>query len=153
MVERDVCNIMNPSLNRFLQVVIVLIGIGAVAFLLWEPQIEGRNAHATWVEIYFNDPFLAFAYFASIPFFVALYQAFKLLGKRGPQETVKRLRTIRFCGIALIVFVGIGEIFILTRPSDDHAGGVFMGLLVTLVAVGMAYAASKCGRRLQHPLR
>jgi hypothetical protein len=58
----------------FLQAVIVLIGIGALALMLWEPHIEGRNAHATLFEIYFNDPFLAYAYLASIPFFVALYQ-------------------------------------------------------------------------------
>ncbi|HZM91557.1 MAG TPA: hypothetical protein VFF31_33865 [Blastocatellia bacterium] len=36
----------------FLRAVIVLIGIGAVALLLWEPQIEGRNAHATLFEIF-----------------------------------------------------------------------------------------------------
>ena len=66
----------------FLQVVIVLIGIGALALMLWEPHIEGRNAHATLFEIYFKDPFLAYAYIASIPFFVALYQAFKVLGCR-----------------------------------------------------------------------
>src|ERR1044072_5143802 len=64
----------------FLQAVIVLIGIGSLALMLWEPHIEGRNAHATLFEIYFKDPFLAYAYLASTPFFVALYQAFKLLG-------------------------------------------------------------------------
>ena len=54
-----------------LQAVIVLIGVGALALILWEPQIEGRNAHATQFEIYFKDPFLAFAYLGSVPFFVA----------------------------------------------------------------------------------
>ena len=45
----------------FLQVVIVLIGMGALGLMLWEPHIEGRNAHATLFEIYFKDPFLAYA--------------------------------------------------------------------------------------------
>jgi hypothetical protein len=84
----------------FLQVVVVLLGIGALAFLLWEPNIEGRNTHATLFEIYFQDTFLAYAYIASTPFFVALYQAFKVLGfvrqnKTFSQETVKALRTIK----------------------------------------------------------
>src|SRR5262249_55980907 len=77
----------NPPMKRsstistlFLQVVIVLIGIGALALMLWEPTIEGRNAHATLFEIYFKDPFLAYAYVASIAFFAALYQAFRVLG-------------------------------------------------------------------------
>ena len=48
---------MKRSSTIFLQVVIVLIGIGALALMLWEPHIEGRNAHATLFEIYFKIPF------------------------------------------------------------------------------------------------
>src|SRR6186997_3331334 len=101
----------------FLQVVIVLIGIGALALLLWEPHIEGRNAHATLFEIYFKDPFLAYAYIASISFFVALYQAFKVLGYAGQNKVfspaaVRAMRTMKFCAIAMIGFVAVGEIFI-----------------------------------------
>ena len=70
--------------------------------MLWEPHVEGRNAHATLFEMYFKDPFLAYAYIASIPFFVALYQAFKVLGYVGQnkifsQAAVKALRTIKYC--------------------------------------------------------
>ena len=109
---------MKRSSTIFLQVVIVLIGIGALALLLWEPHIEGRNAHATLFEIYFKDPFLAYVYIASIPFFVALYQAFKVLGYAGQnkvfsQAAVKALRTIKYCAIAIIGFVAVGEIFIM----------------------------------------
>src|SRR6478672_7283181 len=94
----------------FLQAVIVLIGIGALALLLWEPHLEGRNAHATPFEIYFKDPFLAYVYVASIPFFAALVQAFKVLGytrqnKVFSPAAVKALRTIKFCALAIIGFV------------------------------------------------
>src|SRR5712664_1598231 len=64
----------------FLRAVLVLVGVGAAALLLWEPQTEGRNAHATTFEIYFKDPFLAYVYVASTPFFIALYRAFGLFG-------------------------------------------------------------------------
>ena len=70
----------------FLRAVLVLIGVGALALLLWEPQIEGRNAHATTFEIYFKDPFLAYVYLASIALFVALYHAFKVLGYVGQNK-------------------------------------------------------------------
>ena len=43
---------MKRSSTIFLQVVIVLIGIGALALMLWEPHIEGRNAHATFFQIH-----------------------------------------------------------------------------------------------------
>src|SRR5204862_3340461 len=122
---------MKKSSTTFLQVVIVLIGIGALALMLWEPHIEGRNVHATLFEIYFKDPFLAYAYIASIPFFVALYQAFKVLGYAGQnkvfsQTAVKALRTIKYCEIAIIGFVSVVEIFIMLGNSDDRTGGVIM---------------------------
>jgi hypothetical protein len=139
---------MNRTPIAFLRIVILLIGIGAFAFLLWEPHIEGRNAHATLFEIYFKDPFLAYAYVASIPFFVALYQAFKVLGYAGQnrvfsQASVKALRTIKFCAVAIIGFVVAGEaIFILFDNSDDRAGGVFMGILIALGSIVIAAAAA-----------
>ena len=139
----------------FLQGVIVLIGIGTLALMLWEPHIEGRNAHATLFEIYFKDPFLAYAYLSSIPFFVALYQVFKVLGYIGQnkafsQATVKALRTIKFCAIVIVGFVAVGEIFIMLGDSDDRAGGVFMGILITFGSVVIATAAAMFERILQN---
>src|SRR5262245_51977764 len=124
-------NLKAPLIKRsstaFLQIVIVLIGIGALALMLWEPHIEGRNAHATVFEIYFKDPFLAYAYIASIPFFMALYQGFKVLGYAGQnqvfsQAAVRALRTIKFFAIAIIGFVAVGEIFVTVQPSRTNAG-------------------------------
>jgi len=139
----------------FLQVVIVLIAIGSLALMLWEPHIEGRNAHATPFEIYFKDPFLAYAYVASIPFFVALYQAFKVLGYAGQnkvfsQAAVNALRTIKYCAIAIIGFVAGAEIFIMLGDSDDRAGGVFMGILFTFGSIVIATAAAMFQRVLQN---
>jgi len=146
---------MKRSSTIFLQTVIVLIGIGALAFMLWEPHIEGRNAHATPFEIYFKDPFLAYAYTASIPFFVAFYQAFKMLGYAGQnkifsQPAVKALQTIKYCAIAIIGFVAVGEIFIMLGNSDDRAGGVFMGILIIFGSAVIAAAAAMFERILQN---
>ena len=146
---------MKRSSTIFLQIVIVLIGIAALALMLWEPHIEGRNAHATLFEIYFNDPFLAYAYIASISFFVALYQAFKLLGYAGQNQVfspaaVKAMRTIKFCAIAMIGFVAGGEIFILSATGEDRAGGVFMGILITFGSIVIAAAAAMFERILQN---
>ena len=140
--------------STFLQVVIVLIGIGTLLLMLWEPHLEGRNAHSTLFEIYFNDPFLAYVYIASIPFFVALYQAVKVLGyskqnKLFSQAAIKALRTIKYCAISIIGFVAVGEIFIMLNDSDDRAGGIFMGILITFGSVVIAAAAVMIERILQ----
>jgi hypothetical protein len=147
--------LMKRSSTAFLQIVIVLIGMGALALMLWEPHLEGRNAHATVFEVYFKDPFLAYAYLASIPFFVALYQGFKVLGYAGKnqvfsQAAVKALRTIKFCAISMIGFVAGAEIFILMADSDDRAGGVVMGGLIAFGSIVMAPAAATFERILQN---
>ena len=152
-------NLKTSSIKRsstiILQVVIVLIGIGAIVFLLWEPHIEGRNVHATLFEIYFNDPFLAWAYTASISFFVALYQAFKLLGYIGQNKvfspsSVRALRTIKYCAKVIVGFIVAAEAYLfIARPGDDIAGGVFMGLLIIFVSGVIATAAAVFEKTLQ----
>ncbi len=147
---------MKKSSTIFLQVIVILIGVGALVLLLWEPRIEGVNAHATTLrEIYFDDPFLALVYIGSVPFFVAVWKAFKVLGyvrqnQTFSQTTVKALRTIKYCALAIIGFVVIEEIFImLNHGSDDAAGGVFMGVLITFGSIVIATAAAVFERTLQ----
>jgi Protein of unknown function (DUF2975) len=145
---------MKRSSTIFLQIVIVLIGIGALAFLLGEPHVEGRNAHATLFEIYFKDPFLAYAYIASIAFFVALYQAFKVLGYAGQNKVfspaaVNALRTIKFCAIAIIGFVAGSVIFMPFSDPDDRAQGVVMRIFITFGSIVIATAAAMFERILK----
>ena len=145
---------MKRGATLFLRAVLVLIGIGALALLLWEPHIEGRNAHATLLAIYFKDPFLAYAYIASIPFFVGLYQGFKVLGRAGQNEefspsAARSLRTIRYCAIAIIGFVAGGEVFIMLSESDDRAGGVFVGILIMFASIVVATATAVLERAVR----
>lgn len=143
----------------FLQVAVVLIGIGSMALMLWEPHIEGRNAHATTFEIYFKDPFLAYAYVGSIPFFVALYRAFGLFGHAGrngvfSQVTVDALRAINRCAMALIGFVaGAVVIILMVGDKNDRPAGFFMALLFTVASSVVAIAAATVAQRLEDALR
>jgi len=146
---------MKRSPNLFLRAVLVLIGIGALAFLLWEPRVEGRNANATLFEVYFKDPFLAYIYVAAIPFFVGLYHAFKVLGYAGGDRTfslaaVRSVRTIKFCAIALVCFVAGAEVIILSNESDDRAGGVMMGVAIAFASIVVATAMAILERTLQN---
>lgn len=139
---------MKRVLIIFLKILIVLIGIGAIIFMLWEPHIEGRNVNATLYKIYFKDPFLAYAYIASIPFFIALHRTFKFLeytaqNKIFSQDSIKALRTIKYCAISLVIFAvaPVAYLFIV-RPGDDIAGGVFIGLLIIIISSIVAITAT-----------
>lgn len=149
---------MKSSTALFLQGVIVLLGLGTLGLMLWEPHLEGRNAHATPFEIYFNDPFLAYVYVGSLPFFIALHRAFGLFGevrRNGTFSpmTLRALRTIKRCAVALIGFVAGAVIFILLfGDGEDRPGGIFMCLLAALAASALAIAAARFARNLQHAL-
>lgn len=147
---------MKRSSTIFLQIVIVFFGICTLFLMLWEPHLEGRNVHSTLFQIYFNDPFLAYAYFASIFFFIVLYQAFKLMGFIGQNEvfsarSVKALRTIKYCGMSLIGFLLGAEayFFIIQRSKEDIAGGVAICLFMIFVSVVITTAAAVFERHLQ----
>ncbi len=141
----------------FLQVVIILIGIGVLVLMLWEPHFEGRNVNATLFQIYFNDPFLVYAYTASIAFFVALYQVFKLLGyiRRNEvfsQASVKALRTIKYCAMILVAFIigAEGYLFIVQRRvEEDIAGGAMIGFVMIFISVVVATVAAMFEELLQ----
>ena len=139
----------------FLRAVILLVGVGVLAGLLWEPQVEGRNVHADQVTIYFRDPFLAYVYVGSLPFFFGLYQAFTLLGYVGQGQAfspaaVTALRYIKYCALAVIGFIVGGEAYIIFGvESDDRAGGVAMGIFTGFPCLVAATAAAVLERVLQ----
>jgi len=143
----------------FLQVLVVLLGVGLLAALLWEPQVEGRNVNATQFEIYFKDPFLAYIYLAFVPFFVGLTRAFKILGyaRRNEifsQRSVHALRIIKYCAMTTALFIVGAEayIFLFVRGTDDVAGGVMMGAFIIFVSAIIATAAAVFERTLQKGL-
>ncbi len=139
----------------FLQIVIVLACIASLALLLWEPHLEGRNRHATLFVMYFKDSFLAYVYMGSIPYFVALYQVYKLLGYAGQdnifsQAGVKALQTIKACAFAIIAFVAVSVIFFWFSDPEDRPAGVFMRVLITFPSIVVATAAAVFERILQN---
>ncbi len=146
---------MKKSSIIFLQVVVVALGIVALAIMIRFPVTEGRAANLDLFHIY-ADPFLVYGYLASIAFFVALYQAFKLLGYIGQNKvfslnSVKALRTIKYCAIVLGILIVMAGIYIMIfhAKDDDPAGFLAMCFVTTFVSIVVATAAAVFGRILQ----
>ncbi len=147
---------MKRASTIFLQIVIVLMGLGVLTLMLRMPLFEGRNVNATLFQVYFNDPFLAYVYTASIAFYAALFQAYKLLGctrqnQIFSQAAVKSLMTIKYCAIALAGFILGAEayFFITLFGKDDIAGGVMVGIILIFISIVVATAAAIFERTLQ----
>lgn len=146
---------MKKGSTLFLQVVIVLIGIVALAVMIRFPLTEGRAVNLDLFHIY-ADPFIVYGYLASTLFFIALYQAFKLLGYIGQNKvfslnSVKALRTIKYCAIALgtlIVMAGI-YIRIFHAEGDDPAGFLAICIVTTFGSIVIATASAVFEKLLQ----
>jgi hypothetical protein len=125
----------------FLKVVIFLIGITVLALcIFWLPGIANRDAEANPETAYLQYPFLVCAYVLSIPFFGALYQAFKLLtyidrNKAFSELSVRALRYIKYCAITIsIVIVGGIIISIVIFYRSEDITGIIMLALISIFA-------------------
>jgi len=142
----------------FLQTVIVLIGMVALAILIWFPLTEGRATNLDLFSIYF-DKFVLYGYAASIAFFVALYKAFKLLGYIGQNKvfslnSVNALKSIKYCAIILSSLIVAAGLFIriFHNKDDDPAGFLVICFVTTFVSIIVATAAAIFEKILQNAI-
>lgn len=143
---------MKRSSILLLQALIIFISISAFSFLLLAPHFEGRNTNATLSDIYFKDPFLAFVYAASVPFFIILYNTFTILRDLGadPRPTsTQALKTIQTCSVASIAFTLIGAVWLLKSESDDKPPIIMIGTVFVLIFFSAYVAAGKIRSRVQ----
>jgi hypothetical protein len=138
---------MKRSQTTFLKAVLVLIAIGVLAGMLWLPQTEGRAANLDLIGIY-SDPFILYIYLGSIPFFVGLYQAFKLLNLIDANQAFSRgavdtLRKMKIASLSLIGVIALAVLYIhLFVQGEDPAGPTGLGILASFAAAVIATAAA-----------
>ena len=149
---------MKRTSTLFLQAVIVLIGLVALAILIRMPLTEGRATNLDLFSIYF-DPLILYVYASSIAFFVALYKAFKLLGYIGQNKvfsshSVKALKSIKYCAIILGILIVAAGVFIriFHHKDDDPAGFIAICMVMTFATAVVATAAAIVEKILQNAI-
>lgn len=139
---------MKKAQTIFLQAVVVLTAIVALAIMIRFPLTEGRAANLDLFSVY-ADPFILYGYAASTAFFVALYQAFKLLGYIGQNKifslnSVKTLRNIKYCAIILSALIVMAALYIriFHAADDDPAGFIAVSIVTAFISIVVASAAA-----------
>ena len=142
----------------FLQAVIVLIGIVAIAILIRVPLIEGRAENLDLLSIY-ADPFILYGYATSIAFFVALSKAFRLLGYIGQNkvfssDSVKALKGIKYCAVIISILIVTAGLYIklFHNKDDDPAGFLAICIVTTFTSIVFATAAAIFEKILQNAI-
>ena len=147
IIRENATIIMRCSMERgstiFLRIVISLIAIAALTVCIFVfPGAFAREAAKTPDTAYQIYLFLVGAYLMAIAFFVALYQAFKLLtyvdgNKTFSEPSVKALRQIKYSAItiSILAVTGIAALMIISAGTgEDSAGPVMMGMILTLAS-------------------
>lgn len=142
----------------FLQAVIVLVGIAALAVLILFPLTEGRAVNLDLFSIY-ADPFILYAYGTSVLFFVALYNVFRLLGyirqdKIFSTSSLRALKNIRHCAALFGVLIVVAGLYIKLShdANDDPAGFLAICAMTALAAVVVVAAVAVLERLLRNAI-
>lgn len=93
-------------------------------------------------------PILIGMYVPAVPFFIALYQGWKLLNyidknKAFSTISVKALRIIKYCGFAISAMYAIGMPYIFqVADLDDAPGAALIGFVFVAAALMIGTAAA-----------
>lgn len=144
---------MKRGSTLFLKIVVILMGIAALAVCVFGlPRVIGS------IDMDGYDPILLGMYIPAIPFFLALYQALKLLGYIDKNEafsnlSVKALKNIKHCALAISALYAAGMPYIFyVADKDDAPGVVAIGLVIVLASVVIAMFAAVLQKLLQNAI-
>ncbi|MFE5729235.1 DUF2975 domain-containing protein, partial [Heyndrickxia sporothermodurans] len=101
---------------------------------------------------------LIYMYLTAIPFYFALYQAFKLLSyidknKAFSKISVTALKNIKYCAISIsILYAGGMPLFYLAADKDDAPGIILIGLVVIFASMVIAVFAAVLQKLLKEAI-
>ncbi|AEH49500.1 DUF2975 domain-containing protein [Parageobacillus thermoglucosidasius] len=148
---------MKQGSTLFLKIAVFIIGTPVLALCIFGlPWLANNPVNPDYAHILY--PILIIMYVSVIPFFVALYQAFKLLSyidknKAFSEISVKALNKIKYCAITIsgLYVVGMPFFYILAE-LDDAPGIILIGLVVIFASMVIAVFAAVLQRLLQEAI-
>lgn len=147
---------MKQGSTLFLKTVVILIGIPVLAMCIFLVPKIGNFAAKLYPDIAFIK-YLVFInlYATAIPFYYALYQAFKLLSyidknNAFSELSVSALKNIKYCAMTISVLYVLGmPLFYLIAERDDAPGFIIIGMIMILASMVIAVFAAVLQRLLQ----
>ncbi|PYI55559.1 DUF2975 domain-containing protein [Paenibacillus flagellatus] len=148
---------MERGTTLFLKLTVFLIGIPVVAACLFGLPSIAKEA-AEHYPAYWLYPVLIAMYMSAVPFFFALYQAFRLLtyidkNVAFSELSVKALKHIKYCAIAIGLLYAAAAPFLFLIADEDDAPGLFaIGLVVIFASTVIAVFAAVLQKLLKHAI-
>ncbi|MEI4619982.1 DUF2975 domain-containing protein [Bacillus pfraonensis] len=141
----------------FLKIAVMLIGIPILALCIFGlPWLANNPVNPDYAYILY--PILIIMYVSVIPFFVALYQAFRLLSyidknKAFSKLSVKALKNIKYCAITISLLYAVGmPFFYFMAEIDDAPGIILIGLVIIFASMVIAVFAAVLQKLLKEAI-
>lgn len=147
---------MKQGSTLFLKTAIILIGIPVFALCIFLIPNIGNYIAELYPDIaYIKYLVLINLYATVIPFYFALYQAFKLVsyidkGNAFSKLSVRALKKIKQCAITISVLYVVGmPLFYLVAERDDAPGIIIIGMILIFASMVIAVFAAVLQRLLK----
>ncbi|CQR57216.1 DUF2975 domain-containing protein [Paenibacillus riograndensis] len=150
---------MQRGTTLFLKAAVILMGIPVLALCIFAvPAIADFAA-----ELYPDMTFIKYLVFidlyaSAVPFYIALYQAFRLLGyidrnKAFSELSVRVLKNIKYCAIVISgLYVAGLPLFYLMAEKDDAPGIIVIGLVIIFASLVIAVFAAVLQKLLKEAI-
>jgi hypothetical protein len=149
---------MKRGSTHFLRAALFLIGLGVIALCVSLPTMWKGGSEEYPVASNALFFIMIGLEITAIPFFIALWQTFKLLGyidqnKAFSDLSVKALRNIKYCAIVIaVLYFGAVPFLFPIAEADDSPGLVLIGVVMACVPIVVAVFAAVLQKLLQSAL-
>jgi hypothetical protein len=138
----------------FLKIAVIMIGLPVLALCIYGiPWLVKNPVNPDYTHILY--PIVAGLYLSSIPFYIALYQAYKLLcyidgNMAFSQTSVDALKNIKYCAtVVSTLYVVMMPFVYLVADKDDAPGLILFGMVPIFASLVIAVFAAVLQRLLQ----
>jgi Protein of unknown function (DUF2975) len=143
----------------FLKIAVILLAFPVLAICIFlVPELGDVSAELLPDVAFIKFLVSAIFYASAIPYFFALFQAFKLLryidkNKAFSVWSVKALRKIKYCAITISgLHVLVLPLFYLFAEINDAPGVIFVGLIVPFASMVIAVFAAVLQKLLKEAI-
>lgn len=150
---------MERGSTLFLKVAVILMGIPVLALCIFAvPEIANFAVELYPDHTYLKYLFIIDLYASAIPFYIALYQTFKLLGyidknKAFSALSVNVLKKIKLCAITISGLYVLGmPLFYLLAERDDAPGIIVIGMVMIFASMVIAVFAAVLQKLLKEAI-
>ncbi|MFJ7755069.1 DUF2975 domain-containing protein [Peribacillus muralis] len=150
---------MNRVSTQFLKIALILIGLPVLALCIFLVPEIAKFAVESFPNIpYLNYFVFVYMYVTAMPFYIALFQAFKLLSyidknKAFSELSVRALKNIKNCALTISILYVLGmPFFYFMAELDDAPGIIVIGLIIIFASMVIAVFAAVLQRLLKNAI-